>query len=54
MTAPFNPLGEALALLAEFERSSWRDCHVRTGTMEIYLSRAPPSTNAMTHAPAEE
>lgn len=50
MTAPFNPLAEALALLAEFERSDWGQCHVRSGTLEMFLSRRPQSANPMATA----
>jgi biotin carboxyl carrier protein len=54
MTAPFNPLAETLALLAEFQRSDWEQCHVRTGTMEVFLSRQPRSTNPMAHFSSED
>ena len=53
MTAPVNPLAETLALLAQFERSAWGQCHVRTGSLEVFLSRTPRFASPMSGAAAE-
>ncbi|HZU64298.1 MAG TPA: hypothetical protein VFF98_11485 [Novosphingobium sp.] len=39
MTEPASPLHEARALLRQFQHGKARACHIRTPTLELFLSR---------------
>jgi len=47
MTTPAREFDEVLAFLQLFARGAWKSCHVRTGQLEIFVSRDARHENPM-------